>query len=99
MNVRVALECQEGSERGRLRLAEGVMQLDALVLVFQVATVGEQRRDADAACNQQVFDRVLGRREVVRGDGDRQLVAALDFLVHVFGTAPGVRRELRGDEV
>src|SRR6516164_11347370 len=36
MNVRVALECQEGSERGRLRLAEGVMQLDALVLVFQV---------------------------------------------------------------
>src|SRR6516162_9393235 len=26
MNVRVALERQEGSERGRLRLAEGVMQ-------------------------------------------------------------------------
>src|SRR5271166_2363960 len=70
MNVRVALEPQKGDEGRSLEAAERVMQLDALFEQLEMGAVGEQRRNADAARDQQVLDRVLGRRKIVRGHGD-----------------------------
>ena len=99
INMRVALEPQKRCEGRRLGAAEGVMQLDALFEQLEMGAVREQRRDADAACDQQVLGRMLGRRKVVRRHGDRQLAATRDFLVHVFRAAFGVWRPLHGDEV
>src|SRR5262249_47299618 len=66
-NVWVALEREKGDEGRRFGVAEGVMQLDVLFEQFQMGTVCEQRRNADAARDQQVLGGVLGRRRVVGG--------------------------------
>ena len=99
VDIRVGLERQDGDKGRCFGGAEGVMELDALFVQFQVGAVGQQRRDADAARDQHVLDGVLGGREVVRGCGDGQFIAALDFLVHVFRAALPFRRALHGDEV
>src|SRR5215471_9784092 len=83
INVRVALEPQKGCEGRRLGAAEGVMQLDALFEQLQMGAVGEQWRNPNAACDQQMLDRVLGRWKIIRRDGDREFGTAHDFLVHV----------------
>src|SRR5262252_8951228 len=84
INVRVALEPQKGCEGRRLGAAEGVMQLDALFQQLQMGAVGEQRRNPDAAGDQQVLDRVLSRWKIVRRYRDREFGTALDFLMQVF---------------
>src|SRR5215472_16106983 len=84
INVRVALEPQKGCEGRRLGAAESVMQLDALFEQLQMGAVGEQRRNPDAACDQQVLDRVLSRWKIVRRHRDCEFVTALDFLMQIF---------------
>src|SRR5215470_11288909 len=83
INVRVALKPQKGGKGRRLGAAEGVMQLDALFEQLQMGAVGEQRRNPDAACDKQVFDRVLSRWKIVRRHRDREFGTAHDFLVQV----------------
>src|SRR5579883_2758908 len=98
----LAAQCRRGevaAKGSRIGRTGAVVELEAVAIRLQLADHGHDRRDADAAGDEDVSGAAFGERKIVDRRRDRQLGAGRDIADEAVRAPSPVRLALHGDHI